>query len=142
MVTSSTIPTMEQGVPATVEQSSSPDVINHQQSSPTDSNFSSKPTGQQTDTTDLDNELRSGFNLSTRTKLHSLIDDQIKGVANIVDQLLWRRVLDTRLKLMQDYIISKERLRTNDQQASYDLDADIDKHCESHLPMSAVHRKG
>lgn len=82
------------------------------------------------DIIDPDSKLKTAFESSAGTKVVEVLDDDRATHIDVLERLLWRRVLEARLKLMQDYLILKEGQHTKDQSASLDLDADIDKHCK------------
>ena len=91
-------------------------------------------------TIDPDNDFTEARNLSAHTKAQELIKDTSPNAPEIVEQLLWRRVLEARLKLMHDYLIVKEGIHTKDS-TTLDLDADVDKHCETPISFSISARQ-
>lgn len=134
---------MNQLVSDIAEQTTSHDDTTPPQSPSLARTVPSKPLQQQelstprlhSDTVDPDNILKAAFELSTRIKTSNVLDAEPNTTANILERLLWRRVLKARLKLMQDYLLLKEGSNTKDQSTPLDLDIGIHKHCKS--PISA-----
>lgn len=95
------------------------------------------------DTIDPDNILKAAFELSARTMTSNVLDDELNTTANVLERLLWRRVLEARLKLMQDYLLLKKGPNTKDQGAPLDLDTGSHKHCKSPKSAGALsYKKG
>lgn len=99
-----TINKMNQIVSDMAEQKTSHDDTTPPQSSPLARTVPSKPLQQQgsstpklhADTIDPDNILKAAFELSARTKTSTMLADELNTTANVLERLLWRRVLEAR----------------------------------------------
>ena len=79
--------------------------------------------------TDHEIRLRMLLQRAAGEKKISVLNDEVES--NLIDRLLWKRVLQARMKLIHDCFILREGERASDQISLLDLEADIDKHCES-----------
>lgn len=67
-----------------------------------------------------------------RTKTLNALSKRLGTSSDIVERLLWRRVLEARIKLMQDQLLLNDSARDKDHEAPpVDLQTDIDQHSKS-----------
>ena len=86
------------------------------------------------DTTDPYIKLQGEVKHSALVKVEKVVDSferKVSASSSVVERFLWKRVLESRRKLMQDILLLREPPKSNDQRAPLDLDGDIEKHRKS-----------
>ena len=89
--------------------------------------------------TDHEKRFRSVLWSAGVKKTKSVFDDEIGS--NVIERLLWKRVLKARFKLMQDCVLLREGSWANDQISLLDLEADVEKHCKFSSQCLRVHKQ-